>query len=153
MKYLLDTNIVLAYVRQSKLTDYLESEYNLFNGLHDLYISIVTLGELDSIVRQFKYGSKKKKRLEEILMNLAVIEIGYQDVIERYGEIDAFSQCKHDEIHSSFSARNMGKNDLWIAATSSLFGLQLITTDKDFEHLNEVFLDLQYVDLEAYKKG
>ncbi len=43
------------------------------------------------------------------------------------------------------SARNMGKNDLWIAATAHVLGAKLLTTDADFNHLNEVFLDLMKV--------
>ena len=34
----------------------------------------------------------------------------------------------------------MGKNDLWIAATASILGAQLITTDADFDHLGGTFL-------------
>jgi tRNA(fMet)-specific endonuclease VapC len=34
----------------------------------------------------------------------------------------------------------MGNNDLWIAATASLLGASLMTTDADFDHLNDVFL-------------
>ena len=45
----------------------------------------------------------------------------------------------------------MGKNDLWIAAAASVYDLTLITTDKDFDHLNGVFLDVIYVDLEKFK--
>jgi len=37
------------------------------------------------------------------------------------------------------SARNMGKNDIWIAATTYLLEATLITLDKDFLHLDEVF--------------
>jgi predicted nucleic acid-binding protein len=40
----------------------------------------------------------------------------------------------------------MGKNDLWIAATASVTNSALITTDKDFEHLDGVYLDYVYVD-------
>jgi predicted nucleic acid-binding protein len=39
----------------------------------------------------------------------------------------------------------MGKNDLWIAATASLLNLQLVTTDKDFDHLETSFLSLRRV--------
>jgi|GEM_PF-5599429 hypothetical protein len=34
------------------------------------------------------------------------------------------------ELVKPFSARNMGKNDIWIAATAAL-----ITSDQDFDHL------------------
>jgi tRNA(fMet)-specific endonuclease VapC len=40
------------------------------------------------------------------------------------------------------SARNMGKNDLWIAATASVLDIPLMTTDNDFAHLDPVFLKL-----------
>ena len=40
----------------------------------------------------------------------------------------------------------MGKNDLLIAATSSILKATLLTTDNGFEHLNGVYLDMIYVD-------
>jgi len=50
------------------------------------------------------------------------------------------------------SSRNMGKNDLWIAATASAFDMVLITTDRDFEHLDNTFLKLKYIDINKYLK-
>jgi len=38
----------------------------------------------------------------------------------------------------------MGKNDLWIAATAAFHKFRLITTDKDFNHLDKVFIKLSY---------
>jgi predicted nucleic acid-binding protein len=49
---------------------------------------------------------------------------------------------KHPTKPLSTSARKMGKNDLWIAATASLLNASLITTDADFDHLNDVFLNV-----------
>lgn len=40
------------------------------------------------------------------------------------------------------TARSMGKNDLWIAATASILSAKLLTTDNDFDHLDGVYLDL-----------
>ncbi|WP_224751124.1 PIN domain-containing protein [Mucilaginibacter pankratovii] len=39
----------------------------------------------------------------------------------------------------------MGKNDLWIASTAALLGLTLVTTDNDFDHLNNVFFDVRKI--------
>ncbi len=39
----------------------------------------------------------------------------------------------------------MGKNDLWIAATASVLGARLLTTDNDFEHLKGKYLDLEVI--------
>lgn len=50
------------------------------------------------------------------------------------------------EIH-----RILGKNDIWIAATAALIGLKLITTDADFNHLNNVFIDVHKVDPIIFK--
>jgi len=43
----------------------------------------------------------------------------------------------------------MGKNDIWIAATTkSIEGAELITTDRDFEHLNGVWFGVNYVEVD-----
>jgi tRNA(fMet)-specific endonuclease VapC len=39
----------------------------------------------------------------------------------------------------------MGKNDLWIASTAALLGLTLVTTDKDFDHLHLVFMEVKRI--------
>jgi len=39
----------------------------------------------------------------------------------------------------------MGKNDLWIAATAYVIQATLTTTDKDFDHLNKTFINLDWV--------
>lgn len=43
------------------------------------------------------------------------------------------------------TARNMGKNDLWIAATASILEATLLTTDQDFNHLTPELLRLEYI--------
>ncbi|MBU6120983.1 PIN domain-containing protein [Hymenobacter siberiensis] len=59
-----------------------------------------------------------------------------------YARIDAYSQGKLElePLPAGISARNMGKNDLWIAATALYFGVELHTTDKDFDHLGPLGL-------------
>lgn len=48
-------------------------------------------------------------------------------------------------VRVGMSARNMGKNDLWIAATASALDLTLLTTDRDFDHLHLPLLSLQKI--------
>ena len=43
-------------------------------------------------------------------------------------------------------ARNMGKNDIWIAATALHTGLPLLTTDEDFRFLDGVLLQVFWID-------
>ena len=66
---------------------------------------------------------------------------------KKYGEIDAFSQGKLTNKKLKMSSRNMGKNDLWIAATASILNAKLITTDKDFDHLDKEYFDLIRVEV------
>lgn len=62
---------------------------------------------------------------------------------ERYAEIDTFSQGKLPNKRLGMTARNMGKNDLWIASTASLLNATLLTTDADFDHLDGAYLALK----------
>lgn len=47
----------------------------------------------------------------------------------------------------------MGKNDLWIAAIAHVQQGVLLTTDKDFEHLHPLYLQVEHIDPEALKRG
>ena len=57
--------------------------------------------------------------------------------------IELYSQGKLASV--DFTPRNMSKNDLWIAATAYVTNATLVTTDKDFDHLNE-FIKVTYLD-------
>ncbi|MEZ4851334.1 MAG: hypothetical protein R3B93_22510 [Bacteroidia bacterium] len=96
---------------------------------------------------QRQYGQKKKEAFRKLLNNLAILDINIREIIARYAEIDAFSQGKNPSKPSSFSPRNMGKNDLWIAATSSYCDLEVMTTDQDFNHLDDEYLSLKHIDI------
>ena len=75
--------------------------------------------------------------MKNILDDLIIFPIRIQQIINRYAEIDAYSQNKLANKSLQLSARNMGKNDIWIAATTSVYDMTLLTMDKDFEHLKE----------------
>jgi predicted nucleic acid-binding protein len=78
--------------------------------------------------------------LKKALNALVTIDINVAEVIDAYVEIDIYSQQHSD------GAKNMGKNDLWIAACAKASGAALLTTDKDFDHLNPDLLSVEYVD-------
>ncbi len=151
MDYLLDTNMLIIYSRETVVANNMEAEFNFFNNRNRLAISSVTLGELDSLTKQFKIGEKRKQKLLELLEYVFIIDINFPKIINRYGDIDAYSQGKLNDVKPTFSARNMGKNDLWIAATASIYELTLVTTDKDFSHLNHTYLELLLINSAKYK--
>jgi len=109
----------------------------------------VTIGELRSIAIQNNWGAKRLAKLENELLDFAIIPIKAKDIINRYAEIDAFSQGRLPSKSVEFTARNMGKNDLWIAATASIVGAKLLTADADFTHLDGVYLELDLVKLKG----
>jgi len=52
MNYLLDTNIVLTYIRDTDISRKLEEDLNLLSDINNLLISVVSVGELKSIAKQ-----------------------------------------------------------------------------------------------------
>lgn len=44
----------------------------------------------------------------------------------------------------------MGKNDLWISATAAALEATLITIDYDFDHLNGVCFNIDFIDIQQY---
>lgn len=142
MNYILDTNIILIYLRDKETRKTIEEKYDPFGINNNPIISVVTVGEIKSIAKRNYWGIKKLTLLEEILESLIITDINSEDVIEKYAEIDAYSQGKLKDNPLPMTARNMGKNDLWIAATANVTKSILLTTDKDFEHLNDNFFPL-----------
>lgn len=80
-----------------------------------------------------------------------IVDINIEPIIQEYAAIDAFSQNKLAARPLGASARNMGKNDLWIVATASVLDATLITTDKDFDHLHEQFVEVIWLDPDKHK--
>jgi len=146
MNYVLDTNILLLYLRDKAAKHNIETKYKLFSNDNNLIISAVTIGEIKSIGSRNKWEKKRIGAVESFLSQLIIVGIHFEDLINAYAELDTFSQGKHETKQLRFSARNMGKNDLWIAATAVVTNSKLITTDHDFQHLSKTFLDLVLID-------
>lgn len=143
---LLDTNIIVLMIRNQEFKESFYKKYALLE--HDLIISVVTEGELWSLALQWDWGTKRKLMLAQLLQSFIVYPIRVQSVIQRYAEIDAYSQGKWREkgLPLGVSARNMGKNDIWIAATASVLNARLFSLDNDFLHLADTFLFLENID-------
>lgn len=147
MFFLFDTNIVLIYLRNSSLINKIERVFNPFGSGNTTFISVVTVGELKAISLRNNWGKLKNLEMSEFISKFVVADINTKEIINHYAEIDAFSQGKLEKRSLPMSARNMGKNDLWIAATASVLGATLLTTDNDFNHLQNEFLEIAKIDL------
>ena len=139
-RFVLDTSICLAFVRGQEIFKKIENELNLISQDSISIISIVTKAELLSLGKRNGWGDKKLNTLKKLLEKLFIIDINNSDekLIEAYYMIGAFSQGKLGEKPLNDSAKNMGKNDLWIAATTCVTQAELITMDGDFDHLGDI---------------
>ena len=145
MIFLFDSNIVLHYVRQSAVMIQIEQDFDPFGLGNEAWMCVVSKGELRSIAIQNQWGNPRRQRLEELMNDFYPADIFSEETIDRYAEIDAFSQNKLPGKPLGLTARNMGKNDLWIAAAAHILGAKLLTTDSDFDHLSGVYLELMKI--------
>ena len=134
---ILDSNILLHYVRQSTLAEVIEARYTLLTAEPIPILSIVTEGEMRALALQLAWGARRRQLLDDLLDYFTIIPLPFSRVVAVYAEIDDYSRR---------SGATMGKNDLWIAATASVTGTRLLTTDKDFDHLHGVYLERDWID-------
>jgi len=143
-RFLLDTNICLAFVRGHDIYNQIEAELSFNDTSNITLISVVTKAELLSLGKRLGWGNQKLGKLERLLEKLYIIDINNSDseLLKAYYTIDAYSQGNLEDRPLNGSAKNMGKNDLWIAATAFVANAELITMDGDFDHLNNEFLTI-----------
>lgn len=142
--FILDTNVLLGHLKGEKVIMDTFEELGLNLTDVNIIISIVVFAEMKSLGKQRKWSAKKYDSVNNWLRKFLIIPIESEDLLEVYAEIDAYSQGKLENkpLPIGLSSRNMGKNDLWIAATAQLLEATLITTDGDFDHLDKVYFDL-----------
>ena len=151
--YLLDTNLLLYLLRKDARWFKIEDKFSLHQTNN--FVSIISMAELWSIGLRNQWGDNRLNQIETLTQDFTFIDLNIESIVKRYGEIDAFSQGKLKDRPLPIisgqvrtTARNMGKNDLWLAATASILNLTLMTTDQDFTHLSGVFLNLVTLDMQ-----
>lgn len=147
MDFVLDTNILVHFVRNDAHIRQIGQQFAPFSPENTAFISIVSVGEIRSLAFQFRWGKEKMDRMNHFLHALNPFPVDSEEITAAYADLDAYSQCLHP-LHSppaGMTARNMGKNDLWIAATAMLFNATLLTTDTDFSHFSPTFFKVERV--------
>ncbi len=121
---LFDTNLVIRHIRQKTAMP------------AEVVLSMVVVGELEAFVLKADWGYQKVNFMQHLFAYHPLLEVSRIFTLP-YARIDAYSQGKltRDPLPADLSARNMGKNDLWIAATALYFDVELHTADHDFDHL------------------
>ena len=142
MHFLFDTNILLFYIRENATASIIDSTYNPFGDGNTPILSVVSVGEIKSIALRNGWGKKKLDKLKELMSLFVITDINVDDVLDMYAEIDTFSQGKLTHKPLNITPRNMGKNDLWIAATAHVASAKLLTSDNDFDHLDGQYIEI-----------
>ena len=142
MIYLWDTNILVHRLRKSNTYAQLEENLNFFSPGNQVLLSIISIAEIYSLAYQRQWGPLKLSQLTALISGFRPVPIARQSILDAYVQLDVYSQGKDPllPLPSGMTARNMGKNDLWIAATAVSLSADLVTLDHDFAHLNGTWL-------------
>lgn len=137
--YLLDTNVLLLLVRGGSIGGSIDARYGLRSMKQRPFVSIVSHGEIRVLAKRNGWGESKLLALQRALDGLVTIDINRPAVIDAYVELELVSSSQPG------GARNMGKNDVWIAACARAARATLLTTDEDFAHLQPDHLDVELI--------
>lgn len=135
--YLLDTNVLVHYVRGDEVWAEVRGRYRPFAAEPKPLISIVTAGELRSLALRNRWGRAKVEQMEFALGYFDEVFIDSRRLVDVYATLDA---------HLQAGGHSLGKNDLWIAATAVVTGSRLLTTDRDFDPLAPELLSRDWID-------
>src|SRR5438876_913841 len=103
--YLLDTNILVHFVRGDAVWTRIQLAYQLLAADPTPLISIVTAGELRSLAYQRGWSAAKRDQMAFALGYFKSVTIFDPAIVEAYAVIDSYYQLQ---------GRSIGKNDLWI---------------------------------------
>lgn len=144
---IIDTCVFIHIIRKSATGNDCIRAIKAYDENANLVISVVSKGELESFAKQQNWGHEKLETLKFLLEEATFIDIENADqlLLDAYSDIDAFSKRKKVDKKGTLlagSAKMMGKNDLWIAATAMALDIPLITTDGDFDHLHDTMINV-----------
>lgn len=133
---LLDTNILVHWVRQDRTGKYLRSQYALDQRPDRPLFSTVSEGEILGLAMCWEWGEAKRNTLTELLNELVRMEASLPDVTS------AYSKLYYDDQRQG---RNTGENDLWIAACAKVTDSVLLTCDSDFLWLSPSLVRVEHI--------
>lgn len=139
--YLLDTNVLLFWLRGGKVCATIDQQFHLSTGGFRPLVCEVTLGEMEAFAMSCSWGTKRRQELAGLRKKLVVVDLTDERMYQAYA---AFSTLAKNQGLPIFH----DKNDLWIAAATRVSGATVLTTDakafkplRDRKHLDAVVLD------------
>ena len=149
-RIILDTGLLLGIVRGASWADKALSEIKLDREGTVIATSVVCFGEILSLSEMFEWGFEKKEKLEQIMESITILTLNKRSVLNAYAKINAWT---HGGVQITAPngapppkpAVPMKQNDIWIAATAYSYKGTLLSTDKDFKHLKNIWIDYCYI--------
>ena len=149
-RFLLDTNMLLGFAREAPWARWANEEFRFGATETMVLTSVVCRGEILALAEKRGWGRRSRMNLEDILNRFPTLDINRQPILNAYARIDAWTHGRAVDSPGDTAppkpAIAMTQNDLWIAATAHVSRTTLLSTDKDFDHLDGVWLQSVYVD-------
>lgn len=135
--FLLDTSVVLHATRgKSPVPAAIDAQFGLSASHFRPAICEVTKAEL--LAFSSGWGEKRRALLSAQIDKTLVIPISHHGIHQRWADMSSALRA---------AGLTVGQNDIWIAATASVAGMTLLTTDKDFLMVRRVAaLDVRVLD-------
>ena len=141
-RFLLDTGLLLGFVREAPWATRVHTELGLGNRETIFFTSVICRGEILALAEKNGWGAQKRTQLEEVLSRVPTLGIDDPRIMNAYGRIDAWTHGRVVDAPRNVlppkPAVSMKQNDLWIAATAHASGAALLSTDRDFVHLDGI---------------
>ena len=148
--YLLDTNMLLGFTRKATWATRAYEAYSLGDTETMVCTSVICQGEILALAEKNGWGENKRTELDKVLKEIPTLDVNKQSILVAYALIDAWTHGKAvaspRDIPPPRPAVTMKQNDLWIAATAHVSRATLLSTDSDFNHLNNVWLNFVYIE-------
>lgn len=148
-RYLLDTGLLLGFSRDASWAITARETLNLGDTETMVFTSVICQGEILALAEKNGWGANRRGRLERLLDRIPKLGINRKEIVGAYALIDAWTHgnalVSPQGAPPPKPAVPMKQNDMWIAATAHVSRATLVSTDKDFTHLDKSWLTLAYV--------
>ena len=149
IRYLLDTNLLLGTLSKKSWALDAYDEFQLNESDVYRYTSIICYGEILALATRNQWQNKKLANLRELLDDISVLHVDHVKIAKAYSAIRSWSERQTFDSPGGISppnpGRSMQQNDLWIAATAHVHKITLLSTDKDFEHLQDAWIEFRHL--------
>lgn len=150
-RFLLDTNILLGLTRKAKWAKWAYDHYEMARQDCVVFTSVICKGELIALAEKRGWAAERRTTLENVLNEFPVAELNRPEILHAYAQIDAWTHGTMPQDASDLPpvpkpAVPMKQNDLWIAASARATKSKLLSTDRDFDHLKDGWLNVDWID-------